>query len=140
MEQGALFAKHSLVPDNAASFLAFFNSTATIADLNCEGVVIHKAGDGDRKLDHLFRFLFMTICASQQFSVLKTKTKTASTVIHKAKYEDWQLDHLFRSLSMTIGASQQFSVLNTKIRTTSTVSTKPDMRTGSLTTSSGFSL
>jgi hypothetical protein len=60
------------ISDNAVNFLAFFNSTAIIDDLNCEGVVIHKSGDGDRKLDHLFRFLSMTIGAPQQLSRLNT--------------------------------------------------------------------
>jgi hypothetical protein len=66
----------SLVSDNAANFLAFFNSPATIADLNCEGVVVHEAGNGDRKLNHLFRSFFMTIGAPQQLSVLSTKIRT----------------------------------------------------------------
>jgi hypothetical protein len=75
---------------------------STIADLNCEGVVIHEAGNGDQKLDHPLRFLFVTIGAPQQFSRLSTKIRETSTVVHKAKYEDWQLDPLLRRLSMTI--------------------------------------
>ncbi len=36
---------------------------------------MHKAKDEDRKLDYLFRFLFMTIGAPQQFSRLSTKIR-----------------------------------------------------------------
>jgi hypothetical protein len=38
--------------------------------------VVHKARDGDRKLDHLFRCLSMTIGAPQQLSILNTKIRT----------------------------------------------------------------
>ncbi len=39
---------------------------------------LHKARYEDWKLDHLFRFLFMTIGTPQQFSVLNTKIRTTS--------------------------------------------------------------
>jgi hypothetical protein len=89
LQKGTLVAKHKVG-------IFFSTLVSDNTDLNCEGVVIHKARDGDRKLDHLFRSLFMT----------------------------------------PIGTSQQFSVLNTKIRKHKQSFTKPEMGTGSLTTSS----
>jgi hypothetical protein len=107
--------------DNAASFLVYFNSTATIADLNCEGVVVHKARDGDRKLDYLFRCFFVTIGASQQLSVLSTKIRTTSTVIHKAGDRDRKLDPVQESLhdhrrSSTVLRSKHKDKKNTNSR------------------------
>jgi hypothetical protein len=92
LQKGTLVAMHKMG-------IFFTTLVSDNADLNCEGVVIHKAGDGDRKLDHLFRCFSMTIGAPQQFSILNTKTRTTSTVVHKANYENWQLDHILMSLS-----------------------------------------